>query len=106
MYISFGRPHAAEDWSRRNHTTAIKRAARASLAALLMLATLLAGRASTTWAAHGTVVAWGDHTSGEASVPAGLSDVKAIAAVYKRPSAQNAGASSLLGLISDLIVTR
>jgi alpha-tubulin suppressor-like RCC1 family protein len=53
----------------------INRIARASLVAVLLLTTLLAGGGASA-AVRGTVVAWG---FGQASLPAGLSDVKAIA---------------------------
>ena len=65
----------------QHHTTRITRAACALLAALLLA--LLAGGATPTWAtAPGTVVVWGDTSHNQTSVPAGLSDVTAMAAGY------------------------
>jgi uncharacterized repeat protein (TIGR01451 family) len=67
----------------RNSITSIKRLAGAGLAVLLALAILFANGTNTAWAATpGTVVAWGDNLYGQASVPAGLNDVIAIAAGY------------------------
>jgi Ca2+-binding RTX toxin-like protein len=65
----------------QHYTTRITRAACALLAALLLA--LLAGGATPAWAtAPGTVVVWGDTSHNQTSVPAGLSDVTAMAAGY------------------------
>jgi hypothetical protein len=62
-----------------NQLSVLSRSARLLLAALVLLTALLGGAAPALAAAPGTVVAWGSDFNGQSSVPAGLSNVTAIA---------------------------
>ncbi len=55
---------------------------------LLALAALLAPATPAAAGASGSVVAWGSNTSGQTTVPVGLSNIAAIAAGFDHAGAQ------------------